>query len=100
VIISNCVINLSTDKPAVFAEMYRVLRNGGRIGVSDVVVDNDLDPALILEQATRIGCVAGALTFDAYQQRLATAGFTGVTLNSTNEFGEGLHSAIIRATKA
>src|SRR3954453_7874944 len=54
VIISNCVINLSTDKPAVFAEMQRVLRNGGRVGIRDVVVDNDVDPAVIVEQAARI----------------------------------------------
>jgi arsenite methyltransferase len=100
VIISNCVINLSTDKPAVFAEMQRVLRGGGRIGISDVVVDNDLDPDVIREQAARIGCVAGALTFDAYRQQLTNAGFTGITLGSTHQFGEGLHSAIIRATKA
>ena len=99
VIISNC-INLSTDKPAVFAEMHRVLRNGGRIGISDVVVNNDLDPALILEHAKRIGCVAGALTFDAYQQHLTNAGFANITVTATHEFGDGLHSAIIRATRA
>ena len=99
VIISNCVINLSTDKPAVFAEMQRVLRSGGRIGISDVVVDNDLGPDIILEQAKRIGCVAGALTFDAYQLQLTSAGFANITVTSTHEFGEGLHSAIIRATK-
>ena len=98
--ISNCVINLSTDKPAVFSEMHRVLRNGGRIGISDVVVDNDLDPDVVAEQAARIGCVAGALTFDAYQQQLANAGFANMTVTSTHELGEGLHSARIRATKA
>ena len=98
VIISNCVINLSTDKPAVFAEMRRVLRHGGRIGVSDVVADNDLDPAVIIERAPRIGCLAGALTFDAYEQQLAAAGFADITMSVTHEFGEGLYSAIIRAT--
>jgi arsenite methyltransferase len=99
VIISNCVINLSTDKPAVFAEMQRVLRRGGRVGVSDVLVDEDLDPAVILEQAARIGCVAGALTFSDYRQQLASAGFTDITLTPTHDFGVGLHSVIIRATK-
>ena len=79
--------------------MHRVLRGGGRIGISDVVVDNDLDPAVILEQAARIGCVAGALTFDAYHRQLANAGFVDITMNTTHEFGDGLHSAIIRATK-
>ena len=98
--ISNCVINLSTDKPAVFSEMHRVLRNGGRIGISDVVVDNDLDPDVVAEQAARIGCVAGALIFDAYQQQLANAGFANMTVTSTHELGEGLHSARTRATKA
>ena len=99
VIISNCVINLSTDKPAVFAEMQRVLRAGGRIGISDVVVDDDLDPTVVLEQAARIGCVAGALTFDEYRQHLATAGFADITLTSTHDYSEGVHSAIIRAAK-
>jgi arsenite methyltransferase len=97
VVISNCVINLSTDKPAVFAEMHRVLRAGGRIGISDVVVDDDLDEAVICEQAALIGCVAGALSFHAYRQQLAAVGFAAIDVTSTHEFGEGLHSAIIRA---
>ena len=99
VIISNCVINLSTDKPAVFGEMQRVLRAGGRIGISDVVADNQLDPAAILESAARVGCLAGALTFDAYQQQLAAVGFAHITVSSTHDYGQGIHSAIIRATK-
>jgi arsenite methyltransferase len=99
VIISNCVINLSIDKPAVFAEMNRVLRPGGRIGISDVVADNDLAPADILERATRVGCIAGALTFDEYDDQLRHSGFSGITVKSTYEFGAGIHSAIVRATK-
>ena len=99
VIISNCVINLSTDKPAVFAEMHRVLRTGGRIGISDVVADDQLEPAVILERAARVGCLAGALTFQGYQDQLAAAGFTDVTVAATHEYDQGIHSAIIRATK-
>ena len=99
VIISNCVINLSTDKPAVFAQMHRVLRSGGRIGISDVVADNDLEPAVILERATRVGCLSGALTFDEYELQLRHAGFSDVTIMPTHEFGDGIHSAIVRAIK-
>jgi SAM-dependent methyltransferase len=99
VIISNCVINLSTDKPAVFGQMHRVLREGGRIGVSDVVAENNLTPPVILERATRVGCLAGALTFDEYGHLLSAAGFAEITITSTFEFDEGIHSAIVRATK-
>ena len=66
----------------------------------DVVVDNDLDPSVIVERAARIVCVAGALTFDAYRHQLDHAGFANITVTSTHRFGEGLHSAIIRAIKA
>jgi len=99
VIISNCVINLSLDKPAVFAQMHRVLRHGGRIGISDVVADNHLAAADILERATRVGCLAGALTFEDYELQLRHAGFSDVTVRSTHGFGDGIHSAIVRATK-
>ena len=99
VIISNCVINLSTDKPAVFAQMQRVLRPGGRIGISDVVADNHLATAYIVKRAARVGCLAGAMTFDDYQCQLRHAGFADITIASTQEYGDGIHSAIIRATK-
>ncbi len=99
VIISNCVVNLSTDKPAVFAEMHRVLRSGGRIGISDVVTDNDLDPIHRAQQAERVGCIAGALTFADYDNELAAAGFIAFNATVTHDFGAGIHSAAIRATK-
>jgi SAM-dependent methyltransferase len=99
VIISNCVINLSTDKPRVFAEMARVLRPGGRIGVSDVVADDDLTPAQRAERGSFVGCIAGALSFSEYEDGLAKAGFGDVTITPTNDIADGMHSAIIRAVK-
>ena len=99
VIISNCVINLSTDKPAVFAEMFRVLRSGGRIGIADVVAGDQLSAADRLERGSWVGCIAGALSFDEYQDGLRAAGFTDISIESTHEVADGMHSAIIKAVK-
>jgi SAM-dependent methyltransferase len=99
VVISNCVINLSTDKPRVFAEMHRVLRPGGRIGIADVVADNDLSPAQRAERGTFVGCIAGALSFEEYEDGLRAAGFADISITSTHESTPGMHSAIIKATK-
>jgi SAM-dependent methyltransferase len=99
VVISNCVINLSVDKPAVFAEAFRVLRPGGRIGVSDVVAEDALTPEQRAERGYHVGCVAGALSIGEYRHGLAAAGFTDVEITPTHEVADGMHSAIIRAVK-
>ncbi|MGW5480796.1 arsenite methyltransferase [Streptomyces sp. NPDC004008] len=99
VVISNCVINLSTDKPAVFTEAFRVLKPGGRIGVSDVVADDALTPEQRAERGDYVGCIAGALSFAEYRAGLEAAGFTDVEITPTHPVADGMHSAIVRATK-
>jgi arsenite methyltransferase len=99
VIISNCVINLSTDKPAVLAEAHRLLRPGGRFGVSDVVAEDHLDAAQRAERGSYVGCIAGALSIGEYRDGLAAAGFTDITVTPTHQVADGMHSAIIRARK-
>jgi SAM-dependent methyltransferase len=100
VVISNCVINLSADKPAVFSEMYRVLRPGGRIGIADVVSEDQLSEAERLERGSWVGCIAGALGFTEYRQGLEAAGFTDVSVAPTHTVADGMHSAIVKARKA
>jgi arsenite methyltransferase len=99
VVISNCVINLSVDKPAVFAETFRVLRPGGRLGVSDVVADDHLTPAERAERGSYVSCIAGALTFTEYREGLEVAGFADVEITPTFQAADGMHSAIVRAMK-
>ncbi len=100
VVISNCAINLSTDKPAVFAEMARVLRSGGRVGVSDVVADDDLTPEQRAERGSYVGCIAGALSFSEYRAGLQAAGFRDVAVTPTHAVAEGMWSAIVQAVRA
>ena len=97
--ISNCVINLSVDKPAVFAEMARVLKPGGRIGISDVVAEDRLTAADRAERGSFAGCVAGALSVGEYAEQLAAASFADISVTFTHEVADGLHGAIIRARK-
>ncbi|MCP3973071.1 MAG: arsenite methyltransferase [bacterium] len=100
VVISNCVINLSTDKPAVFSEMHRVLKTGGRLGIADIVSDDALTGPERLERGSWVGCIAGALGFSEYENGLRSAGFVNISIESTHTVGDGMHSAIIKAVKA
>ena len=99
VVISNCVINLSVDKPRVLAEMFRVLTPGGRIGISDVVAEDHLTSAERAERGDYVGCIAGALSRTEYLTGLAAAGFVDPTVRFTHPAADGMHAAIIRATK-
>jgi SAM-dependent methyltransferase len=100
VVISNCVINLSADKPAVLSEMYRVLKQGGRIGISDVVADDELSEAQRLERGSWVGCIAGALSFAEYRSGLERVGFMDISIEPTHSVADGMHSAIIKASKS
>ncbi len=99
VVISNCVINLAADKPAVFREIARVLRPGGRMGVTDIVAEDRLTAAERGERGSYVGCIAGALSFAEFRSGLEAVGLTDISLTPTHEVAEGMVSAIVKATK-
>lgn len=99
VVISNCVINLSTNKPAALAEAFRVLRAGGRLGSTDVIADDDLTHDRRTAAEDAVGCAAGTVTLADYRAQLLGAGFTKAAITRTHQLADGLHSAIIQATK-
>jgi arsenite methyltransferase len=99
VVISNCVVNLSPDKPAVLAEAFRVLAAGGRFGISDVVAEDSLTPAQRAQRGSHVGCIAGALSVTEYLDGLRAVGFVEPEVVFTHQVADGMHGAIVRATK-
>ena len=99
VVISNCVINLSVDKPAVLTEIARVLKPGGRIGISDVVAEDHLTAEQRAERGSFVGCIAGALSKGEYEAGLEAAEFDDVSVEFTHQVADGLHGAIVKAVK-
>ncbi len=97
VVISNCVLNLSTDKPRALAEAARVLRPGGRFGITDVLAEAGLDPQRRAAAECAVGCSVGTLTEPEYRDQLLAAGFSTVTITPTHPLADGLYSAIIQA---
>jgi arsenite methyltransferase len=99
VVVSNCVINLSADKPAVFTEAHRVLRPGGRIAFADIAADDELPPELRADDAAWAACISGAVTRDRYRTQLDDAGFTDIEIVDSHTVADGFWSVFVRARK-
>jgi arsenite methyltransferase len=99
VVISNCVINLAADKGAVFREIARVLRPGGRMGVTDIIAEDRLTAGERAERGSYTGCIAGALSVSEFRSGLESVGLSEVTLTPTHEVADGMVSAIVQARK-
>jgi arsenite methyltransferase len=99
VVISNCVVNLSPEKDKVLAEIVRVLKPGGRVGITDIVAEDRLTPEDRAARGSHVGCIAGALSESEYRQGFAAAGLVDVEVERTHTVADGMHGAIVRAHK-
>ena len=99
VVISNCVINLSTEKAEVLSEISRVLKPSGRLGISDIVAEDRFTEEEQSQRGSYVGCIAGALSKSEYEVGLEAVGFENISVDFTHEVADGIHGAIVKAVK-